>query len=50
MLLAEEPDEATRVDIVDEALDVLTVLERLADGSALAHPRGLRVVDGGRAA
>jgi hypothetical protein len=50
VLLAEEHDEATRVDLVDEALDVLTVLERLGDGSVLAHPRGLRLIDGGIAA
>ena len=50
VLLADEADEATRVDLVDEALDVLTVLERLADGTTLAHPRGLRVLDGGIAA
>ena len=48
--LADEADPVIRTDVADEAFDVIAVLQRLDGSRDVAHPRGLRVVDGGRAA
>jgi hypothetical protein len=48
--LADEADPVVRTDVADEAFDVIAVLQRLDGARGVAHPRGLRLVDGGRAA
>jgi hypothetical protein len=46
--LAEERDPERRVDLADEAYDVIAVLERYDGAQHVRHPRGLRIIPGGR--